>query len=111
MQYRCWRRKAGVVTLVMACVFTAGWVRSMVTDDYVSAFNRTFYSSKGAFLIGGHFSLDYRTSAWDSRPGLFPPEMRFSGVPYSLMAIPLTLLSAYLILWKPRKREVRPPQS
>ena len=31
--FRGWRRKIGVVTLLMACVFMAGWTRSMVADD------------------------------------------------------------------------------
>ncbi len=28
-----WRRKCGLVALAMACVFTAGWVRSLTTED------------------------------------------------------------------------------
>jgi hypothetical protein len=31
--FRPWRRKIGVMTLVMACVFAAGWVRSSVRFD------------------------------------------------------------------------------
>ena len=27
--FRGWRRKVGVVTLAMACVFMVGWVRSL----------------------------------------------------------------------------------
>lgn len=31
--FRGWKRKAGVVTLVMACVCAAGWVRSLNFSD------------------------------------------------------------------------------
>ena len=33
--YRGWRRKVGIVTLVMACVFMGVWVRSLVYLDIV----------------------------------------------------------------------------
>lgn len=33
--FKGWRCKAGCVTLVMACVFMAGWVRSMHIEDYL----------------------------------------------------------------------------
>ena len=31
--FKPWRRKIGVVTLLMACVFAAGWVKSFSTVD------------------------------------------------------------------------------
>ena len=34
--FKGWRRKVGCVTLVMACVFAAGWVRSLAIFDVVS---------------------------------------------------------------------------
>jgi hypothetical protein len=33
--FRGWRRKVGVLSLVMACLFAAGWVRSMYSNDFV----------------------------------------------------------------------------
>ena len=33
--FRGWRRKIGVVTLVMACVFMGGWVRSTIIGDFI----------------------------------------------------------------------------
>ena len=50
---RGWRRKIGLVTLIMAAISMAGWLRSRI-------------------------------------------------IPYWSIVIPLTLLSAYLILWVPR---------
>jgi hypothetical protein len=50
--------------------------------------------------------------------GEFVPEEEFDTerivfriVPYWSLILPLTLLSAYLILWKPRQQDSRPPQS
>lgn len=104
-----WQRKTGVFTLLVACVFATGWARSLITDDYVVAFRRSFISTKGRFYLGHQFSLDHRSLAWEAGPGLFPPmntvEIETVGAPYSIVAAPLTLTSAYLILWKPRKRK------
>lgn len=33
--FKGWRRKIGVATLVMACVFTAGWIRSFAISDFL----------------------------------------------------------------------------
>jgi len=33
--FRGWRRKVGVMTLLMACVFMGGWLRSLITTDSV----------------------------------------------------------------------------
>jgi hypothetical protein len=157
-----WRRKAGCVTLVMACVVTIAWGRSLfIMDDFVF----TPASETSSHLIasaGGLLRWDHTTSkhpffvealVWDSYPLHSPdaekwlarywdpdaaPEVGavdikwkwewyglrlgsgyqnylFDGdavpadfaaivIPYWCIAIPLTLLSAYLILWKPRKR-------
>lgn len=43
--FRGWRRKAGCVTLVMACVVMGGWGRSMVILDEVTLFGRPFKQS------------------------------------------------------------------
>ena len=34
--FRGWRRKAGVLTLVLSCVFMGGWLRSQICSDLVS---------------------------------------------------------------------------
>ncbi|WP_010583748.1 hypothetical protein [Schlesneria paludicola] len=39
-----WRRKFGVLTLVMACVFTGAWVRGYTTFDRVTIAGRETYS-------------------------------------------------------------------
>src|SRR4051794_19488286 len=45
--FKGWRRKLGCVTLVMACVFMAGWVRSIGISDWIT-------------LNAGNFQCDVR---------------------------------------------------
>lgn len=117
-----WRRKAGLVTLVMACVLTAGWMRSMGYQDAVMIFGEKrclmIASANGsASWVLEETSedtpaYDRATWYWINRPitsdngnefhathGLGTP--RF--IHYWSLVVPLTLLSAWLILIKPRK--------
>jgi len=149
-----WRRKTGCVTLVMACLVTAGWARSFLVTDELTVPGRLFPSCKSKILLyssirgieierqwsdneGADFanangalnaypvtSNDYRKgrSPFDSW-GLTIDEtsslcgfvvevghLKHNGkvlawvAPYWSLVLPPTLLSAYLILWKPRKR-------
>jgi hypothetical protein len=91
-----WKRKCGVVTLLIACVFAAGWVRSCTVDDVFHLFGLRFVSTLGAIErstvtfrgIGSGFALN--------------DVMVFWRVPYWSIVIPLTLLSAWLLLSNPR---------
>jgi len=74
--FKGWRRKIGVVTLVLACVFAVDWMR--LAD----------YSVK-----------EGRTSDVPWLPTVMHPQL---GVPYGWIVLPLTLLSGYLLLSKPR---------
>ena len=144
------RRKVGVVTLVTACVFSSGWVRSMrctdslrikcgsfsndeiVSDDGHLLWNHqiinlrqlispvswpriswSVYSFKGLGRIGDEkiafqikslrCGVGYH-SATISRDGKIvsvPSNLVFFA-PYWPIVIPLTLLSAWLLLSKPR---------
>jgi hypothetical protein len=88
-----WRRKAGCIALLMTCVTAAGWARSYLTHDSMKfRSNRQLYEIAS---VDGEIHLRQDID-WQSRLLI---------VPYSLQTIPMTLLSAYLILWKPRKRE------
>ncbi len=69
-----WRRKAGVVTLLMACIFMAGWLRSNVLQD-----NFAFYSgihSDDALLSADNSLGWYRHSSPDSIVSPFMPYWR-----------------------------------
>jgi hypothetical protein len=142
-----WRRKAGCSLLLVACVFTTGWIRSQRRFDllFIPVGNATygFVSGAGAidflrfwepesqdelyFLSGDLMS---ENGSWLDETGYINPwssshqikwRLDWHGfrvgvshignrhdtdcvLPYWSIAIPLTLISAYLILWKPRKR-------
>jgi hypothetical protein len=115
-----WRRKAGVLTLAMALAVFGMWARSQSVADrlcfrlqdnvhvILSSCDELQWYSWG-------WSLD---GTWSIQTGVRYDELRFSQmhrllgtngelrgtVPYWLLTLPPTLLSAYLILWKPRKR-------
>ena len=146
--YHGWRRKIGCVTLVMACVVAAAWLRSFVVWDEVCLISTTGYmvqlcSDRGQ-LGFEHESL----SEWEEPSALevewnsqkpapdfalfgylnqpiesFEWRRNFAGIsigvydfrhsafcilPYWCIALPLSLLSAYLILRKPRKKATQP---
>ena len=136
--FRGWKRKVGVVTLLMACLSTAGWVRSRGVCDLVSVYRTDAlfrFMSSGGYL--GWF--DHRQGIDTSRLKTMPfPSWRMrlladhpdefestaitwkirclgfgigdcSGrttsvlrVPYWSFTVPLTLISLWLLLSKPR---------
>lgn len=160
------RRKIGVVTLVMACLFAAGWVRSSVVQDHAQiCYQRSAHDLNSN---GGRFQWDCYRDPEVIRFGYGPPsfnwqtyernqpaidthwgrsrtnwqcgwlgvkvcygkvhthsgEVHTAGgivfvnprmlnirsleVPYWSIVIPLTLLSAYLLLSKPRTSQRKP---
>jgi hypothetical protein len=151
-----WRRKVGLMTLLMACVFAAGWVRSFYVRDTIIIYGRfpvLSVSSKDGqlswekqlpFVLKGPFNpvQDLNDGAqnywepWDIHwrwrrewygflfgSGVlslsldkFPPnERRWMSeppqkrrvevwmIPYWSIVIPLTLLSAFLLLSTPHQ--------
>ena len=119
--FRGWRRKVGCATLVMACVAGAAWSRSYLYSEYIGigTTNRidVFLSSQGLvrwaaikpppgdrwFWWGSNDTVGlFALMPYD--PSMFEPS--WPG-PYCVIVIPLTLISAYLILWKPRPKVER----
>ena len=133
--FRPWRRKLGVVTLVLAWVFTAGWVRSVIGEDSIDFTsplgNGSVTSRYGLILVvfdkcdgmffGRSFALrnvcwgedwssteEHQGSKWLAQHGWFT---YFANgcredhiyIPYWELMIPLTMLSAHLLLSKPRQ--------
>ena len=132
--FRGWRRKVGCVTLVMACVLMAGWVRSLQVIEAISlpgTLNKTTLLMSNPHVLTlifgpeespadtGYFwfesrdenPLDDFADAWSWRfCGFGVADVHTDGefitvwmLPYWAFTIPLTLLSAYLIVWKPRQ--------
>lgn len=63
--FESWRRKVGCATLVMACVFAAGWLRSMSIADSLISRTSLFVSFKGdvvcQILLGqSDFTFSYK---------------------------------------------------
>ena len=64
-----WRRKIGVVALLMACVFLGGWFRNMTTYDAVSV--PLGKQTKAVFLSVDHALVWVKIQSPDSAPA-FP---------------------------------------
>ena len=153
---RGWKRKVGVCTLVMACVFVAGWVRSMSCSDSVrircGRFCDEQLSSYDGQLLWDHQIINFRRSmsgvswprvSWNvysfnalgnldrenitfeikslrSGVALYSAKISQAGkivsvpsncvvfAPYWSIVIPLTLLSGWLLLSKPRASKAKP---
>ncbi len=127
-----WRRKAGVVLLVVACLLASAWMRSQFSREvfcWSIGHDAEVVISDDGILSWWRLSLQHPLrQSWNpgfvnrGRDGTYyfrardwyvelPESYSWLSVPYWSIAVPLTLLSAYLILWKPRKRVSGPPQS
>lgn len=104
--FKSLRRKFGVVTLVIACVLAAGWVRSFyIFDVYTQSQETVFASDKGGF--GAYTPTSVKVTANGTTAFLRELKQRWS-VPYWSVVVPLTLLTTWLLLSKPRARQPKP---
>jgi hypothetical protein len=133
-----WRRKMGVVALVMACLVTGLWVRTLFFADqfcFVIGDRKHYINSGQSGLtwlsIDRSPMLEWHTvipaeefeQIKLSRPLTQSLNETFAILTdrgtnpacryllYWWLALPLTLLSAYLILWKPRKAAQPTPKA
>ena len=124
--FKPWRRKVGGVTLVLALVTMGGWMRSLIGGDYVQlqiGRYRGFYLSYcGRLDLWIKYHEDdsdaVQTGYW--RSGMGDLEAYFAShsffhewnnygisiigpvrLPYWSIVLPLSLLSAHLLLKKP----------
>jgi hypothetical protein len=113
-----WRRKAGCVLLVIALLVTCVWLRSLVVADAFDIRWQRVYVRHGAVIsVDGSVSATLNSQKRSrDQDGIYwvciaKAEQKVSlyhyalEIPYWSITMPLTLLSAYLILSKPRKRE------
>jgi hypothetical protein len=129
-----WRRKAGIVTLVLACVFAGLWARSASDGDVfrMNVFGRKqlLISARGnlswwgwngstmphPFWVRESWKSPYtfqninpdapQSSHADLQMLLLAPGIGSHwNIPHWYIVLPLTVLSAYLILWQPKSKE------
>jgi hypothetical protein len=104
------RRKIGLITLGLACVFTVAWARSRFVSDDLEV------GSGGYYLLfrseDEEFSSAWRGASQNRRPVMIwhsertaTKNSRFEHYPlplrYPFIAVPLTLLSVWLLISKP----------
>lgn len=134
--FRAWKRNVGVLALAAACVFTAGWVRSLFEID---SFNCELLDKSWNYFASANGKLTWMTST-SEKPGFTAYEAAMAvGLPseedhvvssnvfstttknsrvkttkyvfrYWHIVVPLTFISALLLLSKrrPVKLEVEP---
>jgi hypothetical protein len=105
--FKGWRRKTGCVTLVMACILSIGWARCFTQPERMIFRTRnwtslplsdfTVFNEDGQleFGIGEDAIIQYQY-------------MSLFRMQYWTAIIPLTLLSAWLLLSKPRTPTPKP---
>lgn len=117
--FKPWRRKIGLATLVMACVFMSGWVRSeMVSEIILIPINTRdaicIVSSHGRLSVQKDINQPPPQPAWSTMPvskirnALAGKETQWPSIwvfyklqgahfPYWLIVIPLTVVSVCLL--------------
>ena len=139
-----WRRKAGIVTLLMALALMGMCARSFCLDDDIEVPQHLIFSNRGRVLWARSQYWSRATQfKWRAAPvskrfdwlfdcdqpevekewnfnaaGLAVGNMKQGAIavsiwtiPYWSLVTPLTLLSAYLIHWKPRKQPTTASQT
>lgn len=114
--FNSWRRILGTTALAVACVFAAGWIRSVSSFDMLripagSSTCLLFYSGDGRFgatVFQGEWP-PLKTPKWTTRQFSGSLTINSSEVPngcaslsYWLKVIPLVVTSAYLLLFQPK---------
>jgi len=102
--FKGWRRKTGIVTLVMALLSGSLWMRSYRWGEYIACPVARIDSEEGSISFSrSNGELVWGTFAVSPGRGLskhFDIES-----PYSCITTPLIFLSAYLLLVKPRPKK------
>lgn len=131
--FQGWCRKMGLVTLMMACVLMVAWARSFAVRDQIVpiplfGFGQMLRSEAGHLewvTWKANYPTSYIPAGWRSQElrdmklgkvrlfrrvkatlvgvSLAGPKIEGFAVPHWLIAGPLAVLSAGLILWKPRR--------
>ncbi|MBC7820428.1 MAG: hypothetical protein IAG10_26385 [Planctomycetaceae bacterium] len=128
--FKGWRCKAGLATLAMACVLFVGWMRSLVLIDFYEFSVRDREHAFGSFhgyLTWRSWDRDSGTGGtWQTLPAdkhsaetwldlksefVVNSRTRQWVIRHASLVLPLTLLSAWLILGKRQEANPSPTQS
>lgn len=123
--FQGWPRKIGCLTLVVACLLGELWFRSIYVSDRITIGRYSVVSGSGSFSAGHKGSQlepllssmtinEVRTVMTLGKPRTitsqgfphFNPRLQ-----YWPCTVWLTILSAYLILWQPRKQKTSAPST
>jgi hypothetical protein len=113
--FRPWQRKIGVLVLMVACLFAAGWVRGLRTRHLIDT-GRYIPGSRGIVIDSKDHSLTIMSRSGDVICLMPDGQLqtiviasnqtvaleRIIKIHYWIIVVPLTLLSAWLLLSKPR---------
>lgn len=118
-----WRRKLGCIALVLACSLFGLWMRSRVLIDFyeISVGDRQHcFGSYHGYLSWRSWDTSFgRGQTWQTLPAqetdpeiylninsplVAPSHPRQWVIPDAWIVAAMTLVAAYLIVWRPRKR-------
>ncbi len=112
--FRSWQHKAGCCTLVLALLLTAVWIRGMIepksVDFQIGKRKHILTTNTGRCIwmsydkIEGQSLLDEQRVMTPFLPDT-PPDQIIRSVDFLRPVVCLTLISAFLILWKTRNRD------
>jgi hypothetical protein len=106
-----WRRRAGLATLMAAICLTSPWIRSFYICDIIEIPPHEIASTGGGiiwnrlpFITPVGWTSDRTPLAdWNNHGKWWHFESGHWIIPYWVIVLPIAILAAYQILWKPRK--------
>ena len=110
------RRKFGIVTLMLACLLVDEWIRSTTAPallDFHVLYDFPIGTCQIEAARSDNHSLEFLTNQFLPTSGWHEPADELHGsyelmtvltIPYWKIVVPLTLVSAWLLLSKPRMK-------
>ena len=102
-----WRQRIGAMVLAIALMLAGAWLRGFVNEDFISMDDReerVLGLGDNSLILGSYRSSVIEEA--DGRKGIDFEFVQALEIPYWSILLPLCLLSAYLLLTKPRSRTV-----
>lgn len=108
--FKPWRRKIGCVTLLLACAFTAAWVRCAFAPQMIQFSIKSLDSD---FIILSYRGILFGKTRDIKTGGITTgvSGVRVGEISFWYVIVPLTILSAFLLLRKPRPAKPNGPNA